>query len=62
MPNHIANRVIIDGSLDDIKKIMNFVRSEESPFDFNKIVPMPETFKKYDTTNRPNGQGLVVGN
>lgn len=61
MPNHIANRVIIDGSLDDIKKIMNFVRSEESPFDFNKIVPMPETFKKYDTTNHPNGRGLEVG-
>lgn len=61
MPNHVANRVIIDGNLDDIKKIMNFVKGEKSPFDFNKIVPMPETFIKYDTTNHPNGRGLVVG-
>lgn len=61
MPNHIANRVIIDGSLDDLKKIANFVRSEESPFDFNKIVPMPETYRKYDTTNHPNGRGLEIG-
>lgn len=61
MPNYVANRVVLVGSDETIKKVIAFVKSDESVFDFNKIVPMPETFLKYDTTNYPNGKQLQVG-
>lgn len=61
MPNWVANRVVIVGSDDAIKRVVEFVKGDESVFDFNKIVPMPETYEKYDTTNHPDGKGLTVG-
>lgn len=61
MPNYVANRVVLVGSDENIKKVVELVKGDEGVFDFNKIVPMPETFIKYDTTNHPNGKQLVVG-
>lgn len=61
MPNYVANRVVLVGSDENIKKVVEFVKSDYGVFDFNKIVPMPETFRKYDTTNYPNGKQLKVG-
>lgn len=42
MPNYCNNSLAIEGSHITVKKIIDFVRSEESAFDFNKIVPMPD--------------------
>lgn len=42
MPSWCSNYVFIDASEELQKKIANFVRSEESDFDFEKIIPMPE--------------------
>ena len=42
MPNYCNNCLTIKGNSDTTKKIIDFVRSEESAFDFNKIVPMPD--------------------
>lgn len=42
MPNWTSNNVTIFGSREDIFKIKDFVRSDETAFDFNKIVPMPD--------------------
>jgi hypothetical protein len=47
MPNWITNRLTINTDGDDsmIEKILSEVRSEDSIFDFNKIVPMPEELR-----------------
>lgn len=46
MPNWCDNTVIVTGPDDEIKRFVDFVRSEESDFDFNRIAPMPEELKK----------------
>lgn len=61
MPNYVANILTLAGSEERIAKVVEFVKGEDSPFDFSKIVPQPETYKKYDTTNHPDGRGLEVG-
>lgn len=61
MPNYVANRVAIVGSDEAVKKVIAFVKSDERVFDFDKIVPIPETFKKYDTTNHDNARHMRVG-
>lgn len=43
MPNWVLNKVYFHGDKDRIEQLKNFVKSEESAFDFNKIVPMPES-------------------
>lgn len=40
MPNWITNQLYSDA--ETIKKIVSLVKSEDSEFDFNKILPMPE--------------------
>lgn len=42
MPNHIANKLIINGTEEQIKKVMDFLKSEEGVIDFNNITPMPK--------------------
>lgn len=42
MPNHIVNKVKVSK---DIKKVKEFVKSKDSDFDFNIIMPMPEELK-----------------
>jgi hypothetical protein len=41
MPNHVTNKVYIENG--DIMQILAIVASEGSEFDFNKIIPMPES-------------------
>lgn len=61
MPNHVANILTIRESKERVIAFLEAVKGEESAFDFNRIIPKPETYKKYDTTNHPNGKGLVAG-
>ena len=42
MPNWCDNYISIEASEETIEKIAEFVRSEESSFDFAKIIPIPE--------------------
>lgn len=41
MPNHITNKIEIHG--DNVEEIKAFVKSENSDFDFNNFIKMPET-------------------
>lgn len=41
MPNWVQNEIVLCGEEKDIEKVLEFVKSEESDFDFNKLVPMP---------------------
>ena len=42
MPNDCYNSLTIEANPETIKKILSFVKSDESAFDFNKIIPMPD--------------------
>lgn len=42
MPNWVQNNIYLYGEEDDIKKVLELVKSNESVFDFNKIIPMPK--------------------
>lgn len=43
MPNWVQTDIYLHGEEKDIKKVLELVKSEESEFDFNKIIPMPKT-------------------
>lgn len=43
MPNWVQNRLTIYGQETEVEKCLLFCKSEDSDFDFNKIVPMPQT-------------------
>lgn len=50
MPNHVTNLIKLKGPKSDIEALKAAVRSEDSPFDFNKIHPMP---KELEDTRSP---------
>ena len=50
MPNWVIGKVKIKGDENSIKELVDFVKSDENVFDFNKIVPMP---KELETTVYP---------
>jgi hypothetical protein len=42
MPNWCINSLKVTGSLEDLTRFKEAIRSEEEQFDFNRIIPMPE--------------------
>ena len=64
MPNHVVTHLYIEGTPEQVEQVKAFVRCDTDKdrlMDFNKIVPCPETFLKYDTTNHPDGKWLNIG-
>ena len=50
MPNWVSNTLeVIKG---DAKEIFDFVRSDESVFDFNNLIPMPDSLLPAAANNR----------
>jgi hypothetical protein len=47
MPNHVIHEVSFTGKAKRIKELLVFVRNvdEDTPFDFEKIIPMPESLR-----------------
>jgi hypothetical protein len=45
MPNHITNVVSLSGKGADVQKLLASVKSDESEFDFNLIVSMPDELR-----------------
>lgn len=45
MPNWVQSEVYLHGEEKDIRKVLELVKSEESEFDFNKIIPMPKALE-----------------
>lgn len=41
MPNHVMNRVVFNGTKDEIAKIFAFIKGENGAIDFNSIIPGP---------------------
>lgn len=69
MPNWVTNKVTIksltketmDKFLKAGKPNKKEDRIEGHKYSFGSWRPMPRTFRQYDTTNHPNGEGLVIG-
>ena len=43
MPNWVRNKVSLDGGKAVLTKLRNFMKTENSEFDFEKLIPMPES-------------------
>lgn len=55
MPNHVSNRITVKSSSDDwkaeeaaLEQIKVLMKTEDSPFDFNVLIPYPERFESLD--------------
>lgn len=60
MANIVENRLTIKGERDQVRKLMDFVRSEERDFDFNKIIPMPPSLDIEASTETDKGAYLYL--
>jgi hypothetical protein len=62
MPNWTNNSISIQGPKEVLDKfIADGKPNEDGEYSFNSWIPIPETYRKYDTTNHPDGKGLTVG-
>lgn len=68
MPNHITNRLNVEGKKEDIDKLFDFIKSdvndEDGKFvliDFNKIIPMPDSLDIPSSTEGEDGQKYLLG-
>lgn len=43
MPNHIANRLTINGEKKEVESVLAFIKDDKEEISFNKIIPMPES-------------------
>lgn len=50
MPNWCENELKVRGTKEDLEKFLNY--GGNSKFTFGKYIPMPETYEKFDTTNK----------
>ena len=64
MPNHVVTHLFIEGTTVQVEQVKAFVHSDTDKdrlMDFHKIVPCPQSYFDYDTTNHPDGKGLEIG-
>lgn len=62
MPNWTYNTITVRGDKESLKKMMADAQvNPNGSLSLSSWFPVPETFKKYDTTNHPDGEGLKVG-
>jgi hypothetical protein len=48
MPNHCNNTVSFVGSVEDVTRLIETVKSDNRPFSFDAIVPYPKEYKDLD--------------
>lgn len=46
MPNHVRNRVVFNGTKEDVAKVFAFINGENGAIDFNSIIPQPMDLDK----------------
>ena len=52
MPNWCENDLVIQGKEEELQKFKQYVSSERSQFDFNKMIPYPEEYAVADEAAR----------
>ena len=61
MANFVKNRVVIANANDEqVKKVLDFIKSDESLVDFNKVVPMPSGLETDDSTLGELGRDYIL--
>jgi hypothetical protein len=50
MPNWCWNDLVVQGEPEEVKEVIEFVRSEDRPFDFERVIPIPE-----EVSGNPDG-------
>lgn len=65
MPNHISNRIQLLSFDEDWKReraafeeLQTLMKTEDSPFDFNALIPYPEPFKSLDEVRNAAEEAL----
>ena len=43
LPNHLMSKIHFSGEQSRIDELLKFIKGEETLFDFNKVIPMPES-------------------
>lgn len=68
MPNHVTNRLIIEGATEEVAKVFDFLKAGkpneagvEVLVDFNKIVPMPEALDVESSSEGTDGKQYLLG-
>ena len=54
MPNYITNNIAVKGDKSQIEALRELMNTDESDFDFNSIVKMPETIKNISAGSMEN--------
>ena len=63
MPNWVKNEVRFTFDMSHQKdKFMKLVTSDDNPFDFNKIIPMPEVFNRLCTNGTVTNETCWIDN
>lgn len=67
MPNHITNRVIVEGPEAEVQKFFDFIKAPKpnkdgtiNPIDFNKIIPMPDALNIESSSLGEDGMQYLV--
>lgn len=68
MPNHITNRLVIEGDKEEVAKVFDFLKADKpnedceiALVDFNKIIQMPEDLDVSSSTEGEDGQKYLLG-
>ena len=68
MPNHITNRLVIDGATEEVAKVFDFLKADKPNedgvvvlVDFNKLVPMPESLEVESSSEGDDGKKYLIG-
>lgn len=62
MPNYVRTIINLHGGNEDIKAVLELVKSDDNDFDFNKIIPMPESLNIEASTGAEIGLFAVISN
>lgn len=45
MPNYCNNKLTIKGEEAEVNRLLDFIKSHENDFDFNRVIPMPNSIR-----------------
>ena len=55
MPNHLMSKIHFSGEQSRINELLESIKGEETLFDFNRVIPMPESLNIEAGTHTENG-------
>jgi hypothetical protein len=59
MPNHVTQKLIILGA--EAPKVIEHIAGTDSPFDFDKIIPMPAELHIEESSDGHMGLAAITG-